>query len=78
MEVNVKDIAYQMTLLESDNYCQLRSCECLNQNWNSKDKSTAAPNILRNIEHFNAMNRWPSSSNITVNTVPFGSGAPSP
>ncbi len=33
LDVNERDLAYQLTLLESDNYCQLRARECLNQSW---------------------------------------------
>jgi len=41
--LDTKDLAEQMTLLESDIYCAILPKECIS--WNKKEKELLAPNI---------------------------------
>jgi hypothetical protein len=53
-EIDPKEAARQICLIEQELYRAIRPRECLNQAWNHKTlKETAAPNILAMIRRFN-------------------------
>eukprot|EP00008_Paramoeba_atlantica_P002026 CAMPEP_0201502282 /NCGR_PEP_ID=MMETSP0151_2-20130828/84050_1 /ASSEMBLY_ACC=CAM_ASM_000257 /TAXON_ID=200890 /ORGANISM="Paramoeba atlantica, Strain 621/1 / CCAP 1560/9" /LENGTH=875 /DNA_ID=CAMNT_0047895863 /DNA_START=103 /DNA_END=2730 /DNA_ORIENTATION=- len=62
--ITEKDLAMQMTVIESEMYCSILPKECLA--WNKKNKEELAPNISRMIHHFNRVSNWVSSQIVTV------------
>jgi len=55
------EIARQMTILEYMRYRQVQPRECLNQQWNLRDKEKArelAPHITEIIQAFNTSSKW--------------------
>jgi len=52
------EIARQLTLIEFTIYKAVQSHELLNLNWNKKDKTEKAPNILNMIHTSNRVCRW--------------------
>jgi len=56
--LDAKEIARQLTVIESELYCAITPKECLNKSWSSKNKEQLAPNILGMITRFNLTCNW--------------------
>lgn len=55
MDISPKDLAEQLTLLESKQYRCIQPCELLCQAWNKKEKEVKAPNLQQTFLHFNSV-----------------------
>lgn len=59
LEVDVQDLAHQITLMESKCYADIQIRELLQQVWNNKQRrDTAAPTLMWVFRHFNSVSRW--------------------
>jgi len=63
-DLNVEEVARQLTLIEYDLFKAIKPWECLGQAWTKKDKEIKAPNIIAMIKRFNYV-RVSSSKKIT-------------
>ncbi|KAH3744505.1 Ras guanine nucleotide exchange factor Q [Pelomyxa schiedti] len=66
------EVARQLTLLESQIFLAISTCEFMRQGWNSKDESERlrkSPNICKMITHTNFVSQWVSTEIVlTPNT----------
>merc|ERR1719461_440044 len=51
-------LADQLTLLDQEFFVKIKSRECLNQAWRSKQSKEVAGNVLRMIKQFNQVCGW--------------------
>lgn len=58
LDLNPKEIARQLTLLEFDIFRNIRTSEFLDQSWNAKKREQKAPNIFKMINWFNIVAGW--------------------
>jgi len=62
LHFDAKDLAQQMTLIDSELFRAIRLHELAGQAWNAKDKDVRAPNLLRLISHTNRVSFWIANS----------------
>lgn len=55
------ELARQLTIIETELFGKIKPKECLNQNWNNKNRQTKAPSIYRMIERTNQVGNWVAS-----------------
>eukprot|EP01103_Thecamoeba_quadrilineata_P013055 TRINITY_DN350_c0_g2_i1.p1 TRINITY_DN350_c0_g2~~TRINITY_DN350_c0_g2_i1.p1 ORF type:complete len:821 (-),score=186.61 TRINITY_DN350_c0_g2_i1:26-2488(-) len=58
LSFSARDLAVQMTLVESSLYRNISPLELINMNWAGPQKTTSAPNVSILIAHFNMMTKW--------------------
>ncbi|KAL4928085.1 Ras-GEF domain-containing protein [Aspergillus undulatus] len=64
LKIDAREIARQLTLMESSMYGKLQPRELLNKNWQKKESSNApspAPNVRALIRYFNQLSTWAST-----------------
>jgi son of sevenless-like protein len=57
-DLNIEEVARQLTLIEFELYKAIKPWECLNQAWTKKTTPPKAPNILATIGRFNRVSEW--------------------
>ncbi|KAI9335286.1 ras guanine nucleotide exchange factor domain-containing protein [Obelidium mucronatum] len=58
IDLEAKEVARQLTLLESQNYIQIQTVECLKKAWSKKDGNERAPNVKAMINTSNRIAGW--------------------
>lgn len=63
----VRELARQLTLYDSELFRRIVASELLNKNWTSSKSSVTAPNVLALIERFNEVSFWVATSILNEN-----------
>jgi len=58
LDINAKELARQLTIIESNLYRAILPRECIGLAWSKKDAKERAPNILAMIDRFNVVSSW--------------------
>jgi son of sevenless len=69
LDVDEEEIARQLSLIDYELFCVIRSEEFLNRNWDQTKTKHRAPNIIRMIDHFNDISTWITSLIVTCPDV---------
>ncbi|KAL7717975.1 Guanine nucleotide exchange factor [Entamoeba marina] len=54
LSIDARQLALQMTLIESELFYQIKPAELYS--WNKKDRDITSPNVFKFVQHFNSMN----------------------
>mmetsp|Transcript_9301 Transcript_9301/g.23316 ORF Transcript_9301/g.23316 Transcript_9301/m.23316 type:complete len:480 (-) Transcript_9301:83-1522(-) len=58
LDLNVSEVAEQLTLIESEMFRRIQSHEFLKLSWRSKDRAVLAPGVVAMVERFNMVSFW--------------------
>eukprot|EP00127_Corallochytrium_limacisporum_P002362 Clim_evm3s119 gene=Clim_evmTU3s119 len=70
LTLNCRELARQITLVDSELFANIRPSELVGQRWMKKNKKEFAPNIVKITRQFNALSNWIQKSILEAENLP--------